>query len=228
MVVVRGSILKEDKVRVPFSLHPTWCIPARRVVDPDMAMQQMTVWPSAVGLSKISSIKGVLEVWDNGVKVNQDGKEYQLAPLKVLEHPALRHLWRFTGPGSSMGKAILLIKNVVYAVHKRVMGFPRKSEDVDHQQMSLAGAIEDLEQVLGVYTQRDQGPSATQRAQPSLYKLAETLITGNKEFCLSEYTPNQYEEKVLKGDHAIFTLCSGMWSQPPQAFEDEGQVADTV
>ncbi|GAX76915.1 hypothetical protein CEUSTIGMA_g4361.t1 [Chlamydomonas eustigma] len=49
------------------------------------------------------------------------------------------------------------------------------------------------------------------RNKPTLYKLAESLITGNKEGCLKEFTPEEYEKKVLKNDLSIFTEPSSSW-----------------
>eukprot|EP00798_Chlamydomonas_sp_ICE-L_P010451 gene10451-8406_t len=227
MVSTHGQPLVKTLIRVPFTLDPTWCIP-NRLKNGLMDMKQMTTWPKQLSLGQINSIKEVLEMWDHGVKVHQDGKEFQLAPLRVLEHPQLRELWRYT-TGASIGKTILIIKNVVYALHRRVMGFPRKAGDAGKPKMQLDEAIKDLNKALLDYTlSRIQGATANPKAsQAGLYKLGEPIITANKEHCLAEYTPVKYEKEVLRGDHAIFTLCSGTWSsQHVEEGTQEREAAD--
>lgn len=225
MVVVNGCI-QHQQVTVPFTVDPSWCIPARKVLRPEMVMQQLDTWPSQLRLGKMKTIEEVLALWDDGANISLKGKEYKLAPLRVLEHPKLRNLWRYSGPGTSMGKPTTLIKNVVFAVHRRVMGFPRKPDDGSHTPMTLHEAIKDLEQVLSSYKSRFNGPHEKCLATASLHKLAEELITGKKEYCLNEYNPRDYEDDVLVGDSSVFTSCSSMWTPSMTRIGGDAATAD--
>ncbi len=116
-----------------------------------------------------SSIRDVLDDWDNGVKVviSYPGRDQPkaaehhvesydteqckpkdkatIAPLRFLEcNEKIKHCWR----AKNCRQHIQRIKTIVYALHKRVLGMPYNKTDADanvaRPPMSLQSAIEEL------------------------------------------------------------------------------------
>jgi hypothetical protein len=91
------------------------------------------------------TFEALWDQWNQGVTL-KDGT--RSAPLKILERPELRKVWRTEGLKVSMSYRKVLI----YAVHRRVYGFARlKGEVVGsapvHPPMSLAEALAELRDV---------------------------------------------------------------------------------
>jgi hypothetical protein len=82
-----------------------------------------------------------------------------------------------------MGKGVMTIKNVVYALRMRVMGHPRKSSGERHAPMLIEAAVKELEDALQVYT--DSNHISKGAPLPTVHKLDSHLITD-------------------KGDHSLY------------------------
>jgi hypothetical protein len=149
-----------------------------------------------------ASISTVMLDWDEGLYMQQSNT--RVAPLRILEHPKLRNLWKF---GDVVHKHVGFWKVVVYAVHRRVAGLSRHNGDnVVHQGMSLEAAVEQVQQILDRHTS-SMGDNGRSKAvnKPGLSKLVTSLLPGSK------WTPSKYEEKFLEGRDSIFLLPSRCW-----------------
>ncbi|GAX85251.1 hypothetical protein CEUSTIGMA_g12671.t1 [Chlamydomonas eustigma] len=209
-----ATVATSVTVTVPFVVPSFWVIPSRRVDQYSTGLSQMMHWPQDKKWEDLN-IYDVLQWWDEGMTMLIEDttvvgckREVHLAAFRLLEHPLLRHKWKYQGGGNTISKPMIMVKNVVYGVHKRVKGLPRKEGDTMHEKLSREDAVQDLNLVLQNYS---KSLKSNIRNKPTLYKLAESLITGNKEGCLKEFTPEEYEKKVLKNDMSIFTEPSSSW-----------------
>ncbi|GAX83417.1 hypothetical protein CEUSTIGMA_g10842.t1 [Chlamydomonas eustigma] len=209
-----ATVATSVTVTVPFVVPTFWVIPSRRFDQHSTGLSQMMHWPQDKKWEDLN-IYDVLQWWDEGMTMLIEDttiagckREVHLAAFRLLEHPLLRHKWKYQGGGNTISKPMIMVKNVVYGLHKRVKGLPRKEGDTMHEKLSLEDAVQYLNLVLQNYS---KSLKSNIRNKPTLYKLAESLITGNKEGCLKEFTPEEYEKKVLKNDMSIFTEPSSSW-----------------
>lgn len=118
------------------------------------------------------TLSSLWEQWHEGV-VLKDGT--RSAPLKVLERPELRKVWRTEGLKGPMSYR----KALIYAVHRRVHGYARQKSEVAglapvHEPMPVEEAI------------------AALQARPNAKGKAQTLTELSRS--LDEMSPKDYED----------------------------------
>jgi hypothetical protein len=122
------------------------------------------------------------------------------APLRVLEDPSLRNIWR---NGEKIRPHIRLVKQIVYAVDRRVRGVPRNAAEADsttqHEAMTFEQACADLEEAA-------RGPGAGDSAS-SMSQMARDVVPT-----LLEFNPAEYEQYCAK---AGIPLYSSSPADPP-------------
>ncbi len=118
------------------------------------------------------TLEALWEQWHEGIAL-KDGT--RSAPLKVLERPQLRKVWRTEGLKGLM----CYRKALIYAVHRRVHGFARQKGEVAglvplHSPMSVGEAIAELQ------------------ATPNARGKSQTLTELSRN--LGEMAPKEYED----------------------------------
>ena len=106
-------------------------------------------WPiSSTPCPAECTIETLWSDWEDGI-VLKDGT--RTAPMRVLEHPLLRKVWRLPG----LRTAVSHRKAVIYAIHRRLHGLARQTSELQTGQplaylsMSLGEAKAELEGMRG-------------------------------------------------------------------------------
>ena len=135
-----ACVVVEAEYDVCFSLDEGWTIPGRRRPPGQPTQPQWTQWLGAKweGLS----ILQLLEWWDKGMQL--PGGSW-LAPFRLLEYPGISGDWKACSSASGACKNALLIKSVVFALHRRVLGSLRLEGGDPMPPVSLSDAIKQLE-----------------------------------------------------------------------------------
>lgn len=130
-----------------------------------------------------SDLNKLWEEWELGILLKGNRRT---APLWVLEHPSLRNVWRCQG---KMIDEVSWRKKVIYAIHRRVHGAPRKSADVAvdkrYDRMQVDAACADL---LASTSVKGKAPTVSQLARGGI----------------KEMTPAAYEDWCEKNFVKLF------------------------
>ena len=157
----------------------------------------------------------VLDIWDKGFEWQAGTKKVWLAPLRLLEHPKLRRVWKYSGDKNTVGKNVAYIKAVVFAIHRRVLGNIRRIGDTStYHRLPLTEAMPDLNNFLLQHVQQGgrqklKGPKAT------MSKLASLISTPVLQGGMGEFTPDMYlqhlgEEISFKAAFSSMSASSGV------------------
>ena len=145
-------------------------------------------------------LKDLLNDWDIGLLL-ADGCS-RLAPLRVLEcHPDIRVNWKATLSGVAAPTNVSIMKNVIYALHRRVKGLGKDTSGAFLPAVSLDVAIRQLQ---------DDAVRSNGNKQITLLTLAEKFIP--KLHKRGEAKPAAYERDVLdKEGGLMFGQMSAQW-----------------
>ena len=213
-----GSLaVQPPRSGVPFSAAQlrAWLIPNRLSLDGSPSQVQWSAWQGRRGWIGLT-IKDILFEWDKGLLCCRTANganitPFRIAPLRALQHPSIRTLWRYGG-ASGTGKEVSYFTKVVYAVHRRVMGLSRRRGDSEiHPPMTLEAAIQDLEQLYNSYVNSLRSSEGT-----TIKKLPEKLLCKGHQ---DEWSPTEYEREVLKGEE-IFLMESSNWGKGGEGGEE--------
>eukprot|EP00798_Chlamydomonas_sp_ICE-L_P025572 gene25572-11223_t len=178
-------------------------LPCPEAVDctiPGCAQAGLLAWNEYKGTAlKLQKLGDLLHDWDVCIKPNDDCVFTDLAPLRILEIWPLRQFWR---SGPSMRKVMLMVKTIVYALHRRVVRLQFPDED-------------------GNQIARDQEAKAQllQEAKAQLFRdnrLANNAPMSKLYTALQKEkpTPSDYENTDLGGNknyNDFFLLKSSEW-----------------
>jgi hypothetical protein len=117
----------------------------------------------------------------------------RIAPLRILEHPRLRGVWR---SGKAMQIAITFRKTVIYALYRRITGMARNPADAAEERMFPRMTPEEA------WTDLRRSFTAYDGMQPSLSALARTFINR------FEFAPAEFEKAA---DEDLFLADPVMW-----------------
>lgn len=159
-----------------------------------------------------TTLQMLLEEWDNGVFVPSGGTT--VAPLRVMEHPQLRELWRNqTLIRNHVGR----LKRLVYALHRRVLGLPYQVRAAHKGETEVPTSKEamTLEEAVAALQRIERAKRRVEEGGGISFLMNKLLPTFQQ-----EPTPGDYEKELqaVGGDELLqrlFTRRSSEWRALP-------------
>ena len=191
---------------LPFKVQADWVIPSVQIGQREV-LTQVQHW--SLHWSDLT-MQQVLDIWDKGFEWQAGTRKVWLAPLRLLEHPLLRRVWKYSGDKNTVCKNVAYIKAVVFAIHRRVLGQIRRIGDTStYQRLPLSEAMADLnsfqlQRAQQGGRQKLKGPKAT------LSKLAGLISAPVQQGGMGEFTPEGYLQ-YLGEETSIFLQVSQQW-----------------
>lgn len=139
----------------------------------------------------IPALSSIWREWTHGISVSGKGQILRIAPMRLLELPAMRDAWR---SGDTMRAAVHERKTAIYAIHRRVHGLPRFDGDECHEPMTVDAAFQQL-----------QGLLSGKQGISFLVKTALSARTSPHK----EFTPDAYEKYVEANRGSTYLYLQG-------------------